>query len=325
MWYTLFMKVFVKKWICAAVAAMLLAASLSGCGVFVEPEAEPQPLRLCASFYPVYALTLPLISGVDGLALSCLTQPQAGCPRSYVLSDWDAGLIAAQDAMLIAGRGFESFEAALTGIASGPAVVIAESGLTLEKNGVSTDENGHWAGDNPWLFLSVDGAREMTISLATGLSGLDPDYTSAYAHNMDVQTVFLDQLEADIAALMAPWQGMDVAVAHEGLSYFARSLGLNVTARAEREPGSDPYGNDLQAILETLEEGGARVVLVERQAPQNFIEALKAHGYVPARIDTLMTRAADGNPRAYTQIMYDNARIAAEAFALAAGDGETEE
>ena len=305
-----------KKRLLAALLAALFMITLSGCDVFVATP-EAQPLRVCASFYPLYALALPLISGVDDISLTCLVRPQAGCPRSYVLSDWDAGILAAQDAVLIAGRGFESFEAALTGITSGPAVVIAQSGLTLSKEGVTTDESTHWEGDNPWLFLSVGGAREITISLTSGLSQLDPDYTETYVHNMDVQMVFFDQLEADIDELMAPYKGAGVAVAHEGLSYLVGSLGLKVSASLKREPGSDPYGNDLVSLMDTLKESGARVVLVEEQAPQNFTEALEAAGYVTARVDTLMTHAPDGDARAYTRIMLENARAAAAALKLA--------
>ena len=73
-------------------------------------------------------------------------------------------------------------------------------------------------------------------------------------------------------------------------------------------------GADLDDLLEALAESGAEVVLIERQAPQNLIEALESAGYTVARLDTLMTHAADGDREAYERAMLENAEVIAAAF-----------
>ncbi|MBR4443710.1 MAG: hypothetical protein IKS52_10640, partial [Clostridia bacterium] len=76
----------------------------------------------------------------------------------------------------------------------------------------------------------------------------------------------------------------------------------------------EQYGADLDDLLEALETSGAEVILIERQAPQNLVETLEAAGYTVARLDTLMTHAADGDAEAYERAMLGNAEAIAKAM-----------
>ena len=298
-------------------AALCLAlALLSGCNLTAGIPAET---RVMTSFYPLYALTLNLTKDVPRLTLSNLVQPQAGCPRSYALSDWDAALIAGQDALIIGGRGLESFEAALSGAKGGPAVLTVMNGLTLFSSGeAANEENSHLAGDNPWLFLSVPGAMEMAMSIAGGMAQMDEPYADIYLTNLSDYLDRLENLADDMAHVMERATPRPVALLHEGLGYLARQLGLEIALEYPREPGSECYDNDLEDLLAALEASGARVALVEKQIPQNLAEALEGAGYALVRIDTLMTHAADGDPTAYERIMLENARAVASALNSAA-------
>ena len=328
-----------KKRLIVFLILLALAAGLTGCGAREGTATQDAPqtapdggapdddatLRVMASFYPVYALAMCVAHDVPDLALTCMAQPQVGCPRAYQLSDWDAGLLGAQDVVVIAGRGFEPFQTALTAQQDGPAVMILMSGLTLSGDGVVNDESTHWEGEDPWLFMSPDGARDMIISLGTGLPSLDPDHAAQYAHNMDDALLRLDALEADMRAATAACRGGKVAILHEGLRYFSDWLGLETCATFPREPGTEQVEADLEALFSALDGSGARVVLIEKQAPQNLVEALQARGYAVARIDTLMTHAPDGSARAYYDIMLGNAQAGAAAFAEdIPSDNETE-
>ena len=297
---------------CLALLLALAALLLSGC----SPMAGvPEDTRVMASFYPLYALALNLVKDVPALTLGCLVQPQAGCPRSYQLSDWDAALIAGQDALIVGGRGLESFETALKGAASGPVVLTALGGLTLYNSGeAASEESSHLAGDNPWLFLSVPGAMEMCISIAAGMAQLDEPYADIYMDNLSEYLARLEDLADDMENAMARARPRPVAVLHEGLGYLARQLKLEIACEYPREPGSEQYGNDLDDLLEALAASGAEVALIERQAPQNLVEALEQAGYAVVRLDTLMTHPADGDPTAYERAMLDNAEAIAAAM-----------
>lgn len=300
----------------SALLALILALilPLSGCRVMPEDDSS-ESISIMTSFYPIYALAVNVTQDIPALTLSCLVQPQDGCPRAYSLSNWDAALLAQQDAVIIAGRGFESFETALNGVDNGPALLTLLSGRTLRDNGVEVnEESSHIDGPNPWLFLSVSGAMEMTLSLGHGLAQLDERYAQLYLDNMDDFIDRLESLAGAMKALVAAAPFRPVACLHEGLGYLAESCGITPVAELFREPGSEQTDNDLELLLEDLAASGAQVVLIERQAPDHLVAALEESGYTVARIDTLMTHYAGDDVNAYERIMLDNARILAEAL-----------
>ncbi len=300
--------------------ALLLIAALpafSGCTPLTD-DAVPDDTRVMTTFYPLYALSVNLVKDVPALTLSNLVQPQVGCPRSYQLSNWDAALIAGQDALIIGGRGLESFESALTMGDAGIAVLSAMNGRTLYNGGASGETGSHLEGDNPWLFLSVPGAMDISISIAAGMAQMDEPYAALYDKNLGEYLTRLQNLADDMEDVVSRAPDLPVAVLHEGLGYLARQLGLNIVCEYPREPGTEQYGNDLGDLLATLADAGAAVILIERQAPQNLVEALTAEGYAVARLDTLMTHAADGDCGAYERIMLENAKIIAETLKSAA-------
>ena len=91
-----------------------LSASFAGCKRIVEPENKS--ISVYATFWPIYAMTDAAMEGIPDAELKLLVQPQDGCLRNYQLSDWDAALLSADaDAIIMGGRGLESFEGLLFG------------------------------------------------------------------------------------------------------------------------------------------------------------------------------------------------------------------
>lgn len=301
-------------------AAALLALSLSGCHKMVEDEAGAAR-TIYASLPPVYALASPILEGAPGITFQCLAQPQDGCLRDYELSDWDAALLGSADAVIIAGRGMESFESRLAG--GEIAVVGLMEGLPLLNSGSvapAGDEPDHFDDENPWAHLSVDLAQSMVSAVASGMAALDPDYAGLYEENYARFDEELEALKTRMEEKAARAPEASVAVLHEGLFYLTDDLGLHVAAVIRREPGSDLSDNELSAALDTLRDSGARVLLMEVQAPQSLREALSRAGYEIARIDTLSTHASGGEgDYDYIKAMDENAGAIVAALERASG------
>ena len=102
-----------------------------------------------------------------------------------------------------------------------------------------------------------------------------------------------------------------VAVLHEGLFYLADEWSLNVVTAIERESG-DTLSEE---ALETLSQSGARVVLIEKQAPEALVKRLEADGYRVALIDTLSTGNETMGADGYYAAMKNNARALKAALA----------
>ncbi len=309
-----------KRLLILALISLLL---LSGCVKLTRPEPEPTAAApegklIYASFYPLYALAEQVVSGVPNMTLRPLIQPQDGCLRNYELSEWDVAKIAASDAVILGGRGLERFEPALMGgEQSQVAAIGAMNGLTLIGQG--EDEDGeldsHLQGENPWLFLSTEGAGQIMESIAGGMAGLDPGFESLYAHNLVHGMEQLDKLRQDCLEILLQTSPRPVALLHEGLPYLAEELGLNVVCQVDREPGSELYDNDLKAAVEQMRATGAKVALMERQAPDQLKRALKEAGFQVALIDTLSTFPIGAGFEHYLRAMKGNAQAVADAFA----------
>lgn len=301
----------------AALGLVLLMLLLSGCHSLMEGEDALERKYITTTFYPLYALALNITQDVPALSLSCLTQPQDGCIRSYELSDWDYSLLMNQDAVILGGHGLESFESSLAQLSNQPILLTALEGVHLreETAGNSDDENtSHFLGENPWAFLSVAGAMEMSSVIAAEMAEIDELFAERYHENLEEYLARLETLISQMSDIIAPAPYRPVAVLHEGLTYFAQQFSLEISLVYPRESGSDAIDNDLEALLEALAESGAEVVFIEEQAPAHLVQALEAAGYPVARIDTLTAHMADGDTQTYERVMLENAHSAWEAL-----------
>ena len=294
-----------------------LIASLTGCRRIVERENES--ISVYATFWPVYALTDAVMDGVPDIALKLMAQPQDGCLRSYQLSDWDAAILSAgADAVIMGGRGLESFESQLFGWGeASPAVSALLYNLELynQDEQAGGEAESHLKGANPHLYLSVEGAKQIVLSAAATMQSLDPKYANQYVQNADRALERLDALLAENRAALAAYENQPVVLMNEALVYLARDYGFVIADWIDRESGSALIGNELTACLERLGASGAKVVLIEKQAPQALVEALEAAGYAVARLDVMSAHRSDEGFDAYLAIQADNARALAAAFA----------
>lgn len=297
--------------ICALVAGA--AVLLCGCAPLVNDADIPDDFTVYASFYPIYALSALIIKDIPGMTLNQLAQPQDGCLRSYVISDWDLALASNADALILGGRGLESFEAGIKVLfGERPAVVSAMDALELASGGADYAVYGaaesHFAGGNPWLFLSVRGAMDICESIAANMIILDAPYAQAYRDNLSAALIRLEALTFDMCECIEhEYSYTPVALMHEGLSYLAAELGLNVVCLIERESGVEPTAQELEAMLTELSDMGAKVLLIEKQAPPMLTRALENAGFVICAIDTLSTGRADMGADGYFSAMLQNA------------------
>ena len=309
-----------------AFAALLIALCLGlcGCRPLVEPQA--QPLTVYATFYPIYALADAVTRDVPDVNLHCLVQPQDGCLRDYQLSDWDIYLLASANAVVSGGRGLESFEATLFGLGdAGPAVSAVLYNLELYNQGESaggSDGESHLRGENPHLYMSIDGAGEIVQSTGAAFMSMDPRYAEEYAANVEAALSRLSDAAAQARAIMAPYAGRPVALMNEALIYAARDYGLEVADWIDRESGEGMYDDALRACVDRISESGAKVILIERQAPLRLIDALEDAGLSVARLDVFSTGREGRGFEHYIQAQLDNAAALRDAFERADSKGD---
>lgn len=286
------------------------ALLICGCSPIVAPE--PESLRIYASFYPIYALSEMIVREVPNLELHCLVQPQDGCLRNYALSDWDLYLLSySADGILLGGRGLESFADGFAKVEeSGWAVAEVLSGLELFAGDPEQEDEAfaHWSGENPHLYLSLDGAEVILKNISTAMSLMDPRYEAEYAHNLKDALSEITVLRKEIQPVVQMSTGRRTAILNEALEYVAQDYDLEIAARIPRESGENVAASELPQYLEILREQRIELVLVELQAPLPLINALESAGFIIAKIDILSTHQESEGAQGYLDAMRFNAQ-----------------
>lgn len=292
------------------VLTIVLALLFTGCKPLVEETDQDREYRIYASFYPVYALSELIIrENVPDMHLYQLIQPQDGCLRSYSLSDWDLYIAMNADAVVLNGSGLEAFEASLRSLGEdGPAVISATGSMVLLKNEEITNEESHFYGANPWMFLSVDGALEMTRAICANMQTLDPAYAQSYLENLADAEIRFQTLKAEMSEIFeAADTSAPIAVAQEGLIWFADEWNLNCALVIERESGTQSDRSETEEMLREISERGITAVLLEKQAPKSLVNAIESVGCKAVLIDTLSAGNAQNGAQGYFDAMLQNA------------------
>lgn len=295
-------------WMILILAAMAIA--LSGCSQSAAPQIEQaDDLSIYATFYPIYACAAWITQGVPDVELHCLVQPQDACLRNYALSDWDLALLAGSaDVVVAGGEGLESFEDILYALGeNGPSVLSLFAGMERLDSGGEGDSETHWSGENPHIYMQIDGAIEICTRIANGLSLLDAAHSDLYAANLQSAKAELEALRAELKGMLAFAASRRVIVMNEALIYTAEEYGLEIDLRCKRESGEDGFDGDLSAA-------DSKIVLIEKQAPQSLCRQLQERGYQPVKLDVLSTRRADEGVQGYISAMRSNAQALAETF-----------
>lgn len=298
------------------IPVLIICIILSGCQPIVEPD---EKISLYATFYPIYALTDRIMDGVPDAELHCLVQPQDGCFRKYQLSDWDIYLLGSSaDGIIMGGRGLESFESTLFSLEeSGPAVSAVLYNLDLynqDEKDASDEDASHLIGANPHLYMSVEGAKLISESIAATLMSFDPDYSEKYSENAEKMASELDALKAQMLDIAGNIAGEPVILMNEALIYTAQDYGFEISEWFDRESGEALYDTALEDCIETLSDSEARVILIEKQAPQAFVAALEKAGFSVAKIDILSTHREQEGFNGYIQAQLSNAKAIRSAF-----------
>ena len=301
--------------------AVLLAAMLAGCGPLVQPQ--EQTASVYATFYPVYALADAVIRDVPNIQLHCLVQPQDGCLRAYQLSDWDMRLLASADGIISGGRGLESFESTLFSWGeNGPVVSAVLYNLDLYNQGKAAgdaEQESHLRGENPHLYMSIDGAGQIVESISAMMVSMDPKYAALYAANTDAALEALKSAASQAREIMAPYGGRPVILMNEALVYTVRDYGLETAEWIDRESGTAMVDEELSRCLARLDDSRAKVVLIERQAPPQFVRALEEAGYSVALLNVFSTGREGEGFESYIQGQIENVNAIRAAFERADG------
>lgn len=266
------------------VPATLLSLAL------LTPTAMAAP-NVVASIKPVHSLVSAVMAGVGE---PTLIVKGAASPHTYALKPSDAGALESADIVFWTGHGMELFLAdALETLAGNATVVeLADSpGIALlpvreggafephEHEGEAHDHehegHGHAEeGGDMHFWLDPENAKLMVTQIATTLSEADPENATAYQANAEAELIKLDELEAELAATLAPVADKPFIVFHDAYQYFEARFGLNLAGSVTVTPDVMPGAARIDELRARVTELGATCIFAEPNFEPTIIAAI---------------------------------------------------
>ena len=296
-----------KKLLCLLLALLCMIA-------FASAE------TVVTSFYPIYLFAANLLDGAEGVTLTSLAEPGAGCLHDYQLQTGDMKELAKADAFLINGAGMEGYLEGVFEAFPALTVVDASTGVTLLEDcsdGHDHDhDHGHDHAYNAHIWLDASNAVIMVNNLAEGLIAALPAQADVIAANRDAYIARLTALDAEIESALAAVPSKDIITFHEAFPYFANAYGLNVAAVVNRDPDDALSPRALAELCKLVQSLGVPPLFTEPQYEDKAAQTIaRETGAAIHTLDPIVTGPATDVPLTYYEdVMRQNLNVLLDAL-----------
>lgn len=306
------------KFLKASIPAAICAALLPGCGQSptLPPEAEGKVV-VVATIFPLADWARRI--GGDRVYVETLL-PSGASPHTFEPSPREMRLISHASVFLKAGLNMDNYGAQLTDAAADDGLRVVSVGDSLASQGHlpdvedalaapetlaqeeahdGHDHEGHHhhhdhSGVNPHFWLDPLVASEAVKLIRDELIQADPDGETAYTQNAAEYLAGLDQLHAEILALLAPVAGGGFVSFHNAYPYMASRYNLRIVAVIEEYAGKTPSEKYLRAVTDRLRELEIETVFSEPQLNPHLAEIIA--GEIGGRVDVLDPYGSESTP-----------------------------
>lgn len=235
----------------------------------------------------------------------------------------DVASLGKAQVLVINGLGMESFlEPVLKGAENKELITIDSSSginpLAMQEkddhgHGHDHHDHGHAHGDaeeavNPHVWLDPTLAAKQVETIRDGLMKADPSCADGYRNRADAYITKLQQLDGELAAELAPFQGRTVVSFHEALPYFTRRYGLSDEALVTL-PEDQPSPADVQRINQVLKANNIAGVLTEPGGGSAALQSLAKDLNLRLKVFDpleLVPEASKRTPKLYIEVMRRN-------------------
>lgn len=264
-----------KKYLYTAI--MLFAILVAGMGLTgwyvsqTQEQTDGQELTVVTSFYPMYIAAENVIGDADGVRLENLSEPQTGCLHDFQLTPEDMKLLSTADVFIINGGGIESFMKEVAEAYPNLKIIEACENISLlsgeeddthHHEGETEEEHAH--GDvNAHAWMSVSAYETQVQTIADGLSGADPERSSAYQNGAKAYLEKLDGLRKRQEKLKQEISGQSVILFHEAYAYVAEDYGLQVNYLLDLDEERQVSAGEVSDVLSAVRKGHVKYILAE--------------------------------------------------------------
>ena len=286
---------------------VLTVLTIAGCGT--QSQSAKKDFTIVTSFYPMYIDVVNITKGVDGVKVVNMTKPQTGCLHDYQLTTEDMKTLEKADLFVANGAGMESFLD--KAVKQNKKLKVVEASkykdIDLLKDG---------DGDNPHVWMSVTYSIGQVKAITASLCEADPAHADAYRKNALDYCMKLEELKKEMHEQLDNLPHKDIVTFHEAFPYLAKEFKLNVVSVIEREPGTEPTPQELEATIAKVNSLPVKVLFTEPQYSPAAAETIaRETGAKIYTLDPVVTGEADDQAMdAYINAMKKNMEVLKEAL-----------
>jgi zinc transport system substrate-binding protein len=263
-----------KRFVASLVASFVVLAS-------AQSVAGGKPLRILASFLPMYVFTENVVGSAPGVSVEMMLPASLGCPHDYALVPSDMRKIAAADILIVNGKGMEEFLGSPVRKANPHVVVVDTSAEVQGLRNEDKDEHGEF---NPHTWVSPKNAIVQVRAVERALSEASPENREIFRRNTDAYVKRLEVLVEEFGQASKRFRHRNIVTFHNIFDYLARDVGLNIVGEIEVAPGQEPSAGELQTLIETIRTEKVAAVFGEPQYPARLAEVVGREAGVPFRV-----------------------------------------
>jgi zinc/manganese transport system substrate-binding protein len=249
------------------------------------------------------------VVGGDRVDLVTLVGPD-GDAHVYAPTPADARRLAEAAIVFANGLQFEGWIGRLIK-ASGTKAPVVEAAKAIQPLNAK-GEGGHAHGTDPHAWQSIANAKIYVAAIRDGLIAADPSGKAAYEANAATYLASLDELEAEVKAVIArvPPERRRIITSHESFAYFERDYGLDFIAPQGVSTEAEASARDVARIIQQIRREKIAAVFLENVSDPRLIEriAKETGARIGGRLYSDALSAEGGAAATYIDMMRHNIR-----------------
>jgi zinc/manganese transport system substrate-binding protein len=157
---------------------------------------------------------------------------------------------------------------------------------------------------NPHFWLDPENGKIIARVLADAFAKLDPADSAYFQANADAFVNRVDKKMAEWSKSLGPYRGTKVVSYHKSFDYLFNRFGFQLVGTIESRPGIEPSPAYINSLIQRLQGGGVKLVIIEPYRPHNTPE--KVARALGATL-LVMPEKVEGNPRVKDYLsLFDN-------------------
>lgn len=242
-----------RRFICFSLIITILLSFSACC-------AQEQQSYVVATTLPVYEFATHICNNTE-IEVEQLVTENISCLHDYSLQSRQVRMLESAEIVIISGAGLED---SFTKLFEDKTLLDASRNIPLICSTHDIHEDTRHHSYDPHIWLKVENAVIMAQNIYSGLTKAYPKYENTFKINLSSLITKLNEVQSYGNAQLSSLSCRKLITFHEGFSYFADGLSLEILHSIEEESGSEASAKELKEIINIIKRNSLPAIFTEK-------------------------------------------------------------